>query len=62
VIQNLIADYTRHLEALLAGDRVDDHVAMDADEMFRVEDTVLILEQHKSVNASHYPWSRLEQA
>lgn len=43
VIEDLVANDARHFEALLAGDRVNDHVAMDADEVFRVEDAVLIL-------------------
>jgi hypothetical protein len=43
MVEDLVADDARHFEALLAGDRVDDHVAMDADEVFRVEDAVLIL-------------------
>jgi hypothetical protein len=45
VIENLVTNDARHFKALLAGDRVDNHVAMDADEMFRVEDTVLILNE-----------------
>lgn len=43
VVQDLVAYDPRHLEALLAGDRVDNDVAVDADEVLRVEDTVLIL-------------------
>jgi hypothetical protein len=43
VVENLVADDARHLEALLAGDRVDNHVAMDANEVLRVEDAILIL-------------------
>jgi hypothetical protein len=43
VVENLVADDARHLEALLAGDRVDNDVAVDADEVLRVEDAVLIL-------------------
>ena len=43
VVQNLVPDNARHFEALLACDRVDDHIAMDADKMLRVEDTVFIL-------------------
>jgi hypothetical protein len=44
VVEDLVADDARHFEALLAGDRVDDHVAVDADEVFRVEDAVLVLQ------------------
>lgn len=43
VIENLIADNARHFEALLARNRVDDHVAVNADEVLRVEDAILIL-------------------
>ena len=43
MVEDLIADDARHLEALFAGDRVDDHVTVDADEVLRVEDTVFIL-------------------
>jgi hypothetical protein len=43
VIQNLIPYDAHHLEALLAADRVDDHVAVDADEVLGVEDAVLVL-------------------
>jgi hypothetical protein len=45
VVEDLVTDDTRHFEALLAGDRVDYHVAMDADEVLRVKDTILILER-----------------
>jgi hypothetical protein len=43
VVQDLISDDPAHLEALLAGDRVDDHVAVDANEVLAVEDGVLVL-------------------
>lgn len=45
VVEDLITDDASHLEALLARDRVDDHVAMDADEVLRVKDAVLILKR-----------------
>ncbi|KAK7189984.1 hypothetical protein PSPO01_03705 [Paraphaeosphaeria sporulosa] len=38
VVEDLVAYYAGHLERLLVGDRVDDHVAVDADEVLRVED------------------------
>jgi hypothetical protein len=44
VVQDLVADDARHFEALFAGDGVDNHVAMDADEVLGVEDTVFILQ------------------
>jgi hypothetical protein len=50
VVEDLVADDTRHLEALLAGDRVDNHVTMDANEVLRVEDTVLVLQWNRVVS------------
>lgn len=43
VVQDLVANDAGHFEALLAGHRVHNHVAMDANEVFRVEYAVLIL-------------------
>lgn len=43
MVQDLVADDACHLKALLAGDRVHNQVAMDANEVLRVEDAVLIL-------------------
>lgn len=43
MVQDLISDDAHHLEALLAANRVDDHVAVDADEVLGVEDAVFIL-------------------
>lgn len=43
VVQDLIPDDAHHLEALLAADRVDDHVAVDANEVLGVKDAVFIL-------------------
>lgn len=45
VVEDLVANDTRHLEALFARNRVDDHVTVNADEVLRVEDTVLILDK-----------------
>lgn len=53
MIQNLISDNTGHFEALLASDRIHNHVAMDADEMFRIEDAVLILLNHSCQSCFH---------
>ena len=47
VIENLVAYDPGHLEALLAGDRVHDHVAMDADEVLGVENAVFILQERR---------------
>ena len=43
MIQNLVPNNLDHLERLQRGDAVDEHVAMDADEVLRVEDAVLVL-------------------
>lgn len=43
MIENLVPNNTRHLKALLASDRVDNHVSMNADKVLRVEDTIFIL-------------------
>ena len=41
--QDLIPDDATHLEALLACDRVDDHVAVYANKVLAVENRVLVL-------------------
>ena len=43
VIQNLVANDADHFEALLASDTVNDHVTMNADEVFAIQDSVLVL-------------------
>ena len=43
VIQNLVMDDIDHIEGLLRGDRVYEHIPMDADEVLRIEHAVLIL-------------------
>ena len=43
MIEDLIPDYPHHLERLLGGNGVDEEIAVDADEVFRVENGVLIL-------------------
>jgi hypothetical protein len=45
VVEDLITYDTRHLEALLACNRVDNHVAMDTNEVLGVKNAVLILER-----------------
>lgn len=44
VVEDFISNNANHLEGLLGGDRVYQHVAMNADEVLRVEYTVLILQ------------------
>ena len=43
MVQDLVADDAAHLEALLARDRIHNHVAVDADEVLAVQDGVLVL-------------------
>ena len=43
MIQNLVADDSHHLEALLAANAVDNHVSMDANEVLAVQDSVFVL-------------------
>jgi hypothetical protein len=50
VVQDLIANNARHLEALLGSNRIDDHVAMNADEVLGIEDTVFILQSGTRVS------------
>jgi hypothetical protein len=43
VIQNLVANDSHHLEALLAADAVDNHVTVDADKVLAVQNGVFVL-------------------
>lgn len=43
VVENLVPDDADHLKALLASNAVDNHVAMDANEVFTVQDCVFVL-------------------
>ena len=43
MIENLVPDNPTHLETLLAPDGVDDHIAVDADEVLAIENGVLVL-------------------
>lgn len=45
VVENLVSNDAGHLERLLGRDRVNDHIAMDADEVLRVQNAVLILQK-----------------
>ena len=44
MVEDLVAQDADHVKGLLGSDRVNEHVAMNADEMFGVEDAVFILE------------------
>jgi hypothetical protein len=50
VVQDLITNDARHLEALLRGNRIDDHVAMNADKVLGVENAVFILQSGTQVS------------
>jgi hypothetical protein len=43
MVQDLISDDAHHLEALLAADRIDNHIAMNTNKVLGVEDAVLVL-------------------
>lgn len=43
MVQNLVPQNPNHVIGLLRGDRVDQHVAMHADEVFGVQDAVFVL-------------------
>jgi len=43
VVEDLVTNDARHLETLLAGHRIDNQVAMDANEVLRIQNAVLIL-------------------
>lgn len=44
VVEDLVADYASHFKRLLISDRIDDHIAVDTDEVLRVENAVFILQ------------------
>ena len=43
MVQDLIPNNAHHLEALLAADRIHNHISMNTDKVLRVEDAVLVL-------------------
>lgn len=45
MVEDLVAQDADHVEGLLGSDGVDEHIAMDTDEMLGVEDAVFILEE-----------------
>lgn len=44
MIENFISEDPDHIKGLLRGDRVDQHVAMNANEMLGIQDAVFVLE------------------
>ena len=43
VVEDLVVDSLDHVEAIAGSDAVDEHVTVDADGVFRVEDRILVL-------------------
>lgn len=62
VIEDFVAQDTNHLKRLSRGDGVDEHVAMDADEMLGIQDAVFVLERDGRVRRSMAGCSRPQQA
>ena len=50
MVEDLVPYYSGHLEALLTGYRVHDHIAVYADKVLGVENAVFILEGRQSVS------------
>ncbi len=48
MIQDLVAKDADDLEGLPGSNRIDEHVAMDADEVLGVQDAVFVLERRAS--------------
>jgi len=48
VVQDLVAKDADYLKGLPGSNRIDEHVAMDADEVLGVQDAVFVLEQRAS--------------
>lgn len=46
MVQDLVSDDSDHVEGLSRSDRIHEHVSMDADEVFRVQLAVIVLEAH----------------
>ena len=63
MIENFIADDTDHVERLPGSHRVDQHVPVDADEVFGVEDAVFVLKGKRGlVNGTSGDRVLLQQA
>ena len=54
MVEDFVSDDARHLKALLARDRVYYHIAVNANEVLRIEDTIFILpNQTMSAKSPH---------
>lgn len=51
MVEDLVTQDSDHFERLLGSNRVDEHVAMNADEVFRVQYRVFILKQGHAAGA-----------
>jgi len=51
MVQNLVMDDIDHVEGLLRGNRVDEHVPMNPNKMLRVEHAVLVLRLYLVLDA-----------
>ena len=49
MVEDLVPQDADHLKGWPRGDGVDEHVAMDADEVLRVEDAVFVLKASSQV-------------
>lgn len=56
MVENLVPNYAHHLEALLASHRIDEHVSVDTNEMFRIEYAVFILHLVRILRRSQLLW------
>ena len=43
MIENFVSNDPDHVKGLPGGDRINDDIAMDSNEVFRVHDTIVIL-------------------
>lgn len=66
MIEDFISNDANHFEALFAGNAVHDHVAVDANEVLAVQDSIFILyvstHQYKALQDVHSPPDLLSYA
>ena len=48
MVEDLVPQDADHLEGLPRSDGVDEHVAMDTDEVLRIQDAIFVLEGSRS--------------
>jgi len=59
MIQDLVSDNLDHLKRLRRSNRVDEHVAMNPNEMLGVQDAVFILGKKSSQSHALFPLKKL---